>query len=296
MDWCTAVEAGSVGASVATAAQVSQKDQGTQAYEAERLPVRMRLGTAQTYGGGGASRAAAAQAPEGVKKKPKKPTLPCLFAAARVCRGIQFVDEEGQVIKDCPMLGQGQCRRSHDPRACRASWTFDAEFLHKLDVYEDLVRRNENRVPSKAQLQDAGIIPNWKKAAPQKPAKGDVGVWSLPQRSRLSVDSYRSVSMYAGSPRGSAGDRHSFPLRDMACSHVFVYAYTLYVRMCRQCMCVCVRACVRVRACASYHTHRQRDSFSLSLSLCVCVCDMSCLRMRMHTVRVCVRARTHTHT
>ena len=169
----------------------------------------MRLGTASTYGGGGgASKTAAVQAPEGVKRKPRKPELPCFFAAARVCRGIQFVDEEGQLVKECPMLEQGQCRRSHDPRACRALWTYDAEFLHKLDVYEDLVRRNENRVPSKSQLQDAGIIPNWKKAAPQKPAKGDVGVQSLPQRSRLTVDPYRSVSVYAGSPRGSAGDRH----------------------------------------------------------------------------------------
>ena len=70
--------AGSVGASVATAAQVSHKEQGTQAYEAERLPVWRRLGMAQTDSGSGASWAAAAQAPEGVKKKP---TLPCFFAA-----------------------------------------------------------------------------------------------------------------------------------------------------------------------------------------------------------------------
>ena len=74
----TAVEAGGVGASGATAAQVSQKEQGTQAYEAQRHTVWSRLGTAQADGGDGASRAAAAQASGSVRKDP------CFVAAAQV--------------------------------------------------------------------------------------------------------------------------------------------------------------------------------------------------------------------
>ena len=125
------MEAGSVGTSGATAAQVSQKEQGTQAYEAERLPVWSRLGTAQTDGGGGASRAAAAEAPEGVKKKP---TLPCFFATAQACRGVTLLGKDGRPVRRCPMSEQGQCQRSHDAATCRALWTDDAEFREKLDV------------------------------------------------------------------------------------------------------------------------------------------------------------------
>ena len=90
------MEAGSVGMSEATAAQVSQKEQGTQAYEAERPPVWSRLGTAQADGGVGASRAAAAQASEGVK-------MPCFFAAAQVCRGVTLLGEDGRPVRRCPM-------------------------------------------------------------------------------------------------------------------------------------------------------------------------------------------------
>ena len=146
------MEAGSVGALGSTAARVSHKEQGTQAYEAQRLPVKMRLGTAPTYGGGGASRAAAARAPEGVKKKPKKPTLPCFFAAAQARRGVALLGKDGRPVRRCPMFEQGQCQRSHDTATCRALWTDDAEFREKLDVYVEIVERNRGRIPSKAQL------------------------------------------------------------------------------------------------------------------------------------------------
>ena len=83
----TAVEAGSVGVSRATAAQVSQKEQGTQISEAAQLSVWSHLGTTQADGSGGASRAAAAQASESVK-------MPCFFAAAQHCRGVTLLGED----------------------------------------------------------------------------------------------------------------------------------------------------------------------------------------------------------
>ena len=144
-----AVEAGSVIASGVTAAQVSQKEQGMQAYEAERLLVWSCLGTAQTDSSSGVLQAAAAQASEGIKKKP---TFLCFFAAAQVCRGVTLLSKDGRPVRRCPMSEQGQCPQLHDAATRRTLWTDDAEFQEKLDVYMEIVEKNKGRILSKAQL------------------------------------------------------------------------------------------------------------------------------------------------
>ena len=98
------VRAGSVGASQATAAQPSQREQGTQAYEAQRPTVFSRLGTPQNDGGVGSLRPATARDSERIVWNP------CFFAAAVACRGVKFLDEDGRPVRDCPRLVSAAAR------------------------------------------------------------------------------------------------------------------------------------------------------------------------------------------
>ena len=136
----TAAEAGSISVSGATAAQVSQKEQKTQIYEAARPSVWSRLGTSQADGGGGASRVAVAQASESVK-------MPCFFAVAQHCRGVTLLGEDSQPVKRCPMWVQGKCPRPHDAVMCRTLWAGDDEFKKKLNSYVEVVKENQGKVP-----------------------------------------------------------------------------------------------------------------------------------------------------
>ena len=136
-----AVEAGSVDASEATAAQASQRTQGTQAYEAQRPPVFDRLGPAPSGSSVGSS-----WTPTWASKSVA--WNPCFFAAARACRGMKFLDEDGRPVRDCPRLLEETCPRPYDRQTCQAVWTHDADFRDRLDNYVKVVKRNNYSLTS----------------------------------------------------------------------------------------------------------------------------------------------------
>ena len=185
----TAVGAGSIGASRAMAAQASQQTQGTQAYEAQRPPVFDRLGTTPNDRNVGSSRAFA-WASGSVAWNP------CYFAAARACRGEKFLGKDGLPVRDCPMLLAENCPRPHDRQTCQAVWTNNADFRSRLDNYVKVVERNNHRVPSKEQLQRAGVVPNWRNKTASK-SRVQAGAQSRQQQERPRfVDPSRAVTPF----------------------------------------------------------------------------------------------------
>ena len=88
-------------------------------------------------------------------------SAPCFFAAAWHCLKLKHVDEHGRVVSKCPALGQQQCARPHDAEACVSAYADNETFKRNLDRYVEFVKANGNRVPSRKQLRNAGVIPNW---------------------------------------------------------------------------------------------------------------------------------------
>ena len=63
------------------------------------------------------------------------------------------------------MQRRGRCDRPHDAESCRSLWTQNSErgirFRKQLDDYVKVVEKNNMQEPSREQLLDAGVLPNW---------------------------------------------------------------------------------------------------------------------------------------
>ena len=194
-------EAGSGGASMAAAAQASQK----------RPSVWSRLGRAEA-GGGSASMPAAAQA--------SQKRLPCYFAASFYCHGMTLVDEDGRSVKKCPMWAQDKCPQPHDAATCKSAYAGDEGFRSKLAHYMEVAKANSNKVPSKEQLQDAGVLPKWVQERTVHSSKGTGGCGlggcaqgrgkgiantsggGGPSSNKVKFDPARAVVVFAGRSQG----------------------------------------------------------------------------------------------
>ena len=126
--------------------------------EATRSRKTVKFNFAVEGGSGGMLMAAVAPTPQ-------KPASPCFFAAAYHCLKVQLVDADGRPVKKCPMQAQDRCARLHDAATCRSAYAGDDWFKKNLDSYVEVAKSNGNRVPSKEQLQDAGLLPKWSKGS-----------------------------------------------------------------------------------------------------------------------------------
>ena len=211
----TATDADSVGASGSTADRSSTRDPGRQTFEATRSSVFDRLGPARAFGGDNAAQA-----------EPQPLYLgqagPCFLAAALWCFDVRIVDKHDRPVTECTMQRRGACERPHDEESCLMLWNSNSErgvkFRQQLKAYVKLVMDNHMREPSKEQLQEAGVLPNWnaqKKLKSKDRGETDVllqkqsGVsWqaSRQQNRRPDERSRRSVSVFAD--RASGGRRN----------------------------------------------------------------------------------------
>ena len=123
--------------------------------------------TAET-GAGDPSMAAAARSSE------KWPLAPCFFAATRYCLKMKLVDDAGRPVTKCPMQEKGLCDRPHDDASCKKEYADNEYFKERVDSYGEIAKANGNKVPTKEQLQDAGVLPPARKSG-GKGAKGRGG-------------------------------------------------------------------------------------------------------------------------
>ena len=56
---------------------------------------------------------------------------------------------------------QDNCPRPHDAAACKRAYAGDGLFRAKLAHFMEVAEANGNKVPSKEQLRDAGVLPKW---------------------------------------------------------------------------------------------------------------------------------------
>ena len=96
--------------------------------------------------------AAAAQSAE------KWPMQPCFFAAARYCLRLKLVDDAGRPVTKCPMQEKSICDRPHDEASCKKAYADNEYFKGRVDSYRETAKANGNKVPTKEQLQDAGVL------------------------------------------------------------------------------------------------------------------------------------------
>ena len=75
------------------------------------------------------------------------------------------MDEQERIVPKCPGHSKGECPRPHDKQTCLDMLKYDSDFSEVMERYVQFVRCNKHRVPSKKQLKQAGIMPNWKKLA-----------------------------------------------------------------------------------------------------------------------------------
>jgi hypothetical protein len=128
----------------------------------------VKFNFAAEAGGGGASMAAAAQTSQ-------KSASPCYFAVAYHCLKVQLVDDDSRPVKKCPMLAQDRCSQPHDAATCKSVYAGDEGFKKNLDSYVEVAKANGNKVPSKEQLQDAGVLPKWTNERFVRSSKGTGG-------------------------------------------------------------------------------------------------------------------------
>ena len=167
---------------------ISQQSQGTQEYEARRLPVYDRLGWVPDSGDVDMPRTAPlpSQGSSSVAWKP------CYFAAAQHCFKMKHVDEHGRAVTECPAFAEGKCPRPHGKKTCLDVWKYDSDFREVMEHYVQFVKYNHHRVPSKKQLKQAGIVPDWKK--PREAKTLGSTMWRQPPDRPRSVDSSCSVN------------------------------------------------------------------------------------------------------
>ena len=110
---------------------------------------------------------------------------PSYQAAAFWCFNIIMVDKHGRPVRDCIMQRQGTCERPHDRKSCLLLYDSNTErgvkFRQQLKAYVQLVIDNRMREPSKEQLQEAGVLPNWN-AQKKLKSKDRCEIDSLPQK------------------------------------------------------------------------------------------------------------------
>ena len=63
------------------------------------------------------------------------------------------------------MQAQDRCAHPHDAATCRSAYAGDDWFKKNPDSYAEVAKSNGNRVLSKEQLQDAGLLPKWSKGS-----------------------------------------------------------------------------------------------------------------------------------
>jgi hypothetical protein len=129
-----------------------------------------------------------------------------------------MVDKHDRPVKECIMQRKGACERPHDKTSCLSLWSSNTErgvkFRQQLKAYVQLVMDNRMREPSKEQLQEAGVLPNWN--AQKKLKSKDRGETDLLLQKQSEVNrqqsrrpderSRRGVSVFAD--RASGGRRH----------------------------------------------------------------------------------------
>ena len=72
------------------------------------------------------------------------------------------------------MQEKGLCDRPHDDASCKKAYADNEYFKKRVDRYGEIAKANGNKVPTKEQLQDAGVLPPaWKSGG--KGAKGRGG-------------------------------------------------------------------------------------------------------------------------
>ena len=125
-----------------------------------------RLGTERAFGGNDAARAVSAQSSGIVDRDPYLgQAAPCFQAAAHWCRGVTVLDKYNRPMKECAMQRRGRCDRPHDQESCRRLWTQNSErgarFRQQLEDYVKVVEKNDMQEPSREQLLDAGVLPDW---------------------------------------------------------------------------------------------------------------------------------------
>ena len=188
-----------------------RRDPGRQTFESTHRSVFDRLGPGRGFGGDSTAQA-----------EPQHLYLgqagPCWAAAAFWCFNIIMVDKHGRPVRDCIMQRQGTCERPHDRKSCLllydSSTERGAKFRQQLKAYVQLVIDNRMREPSKEQLQEAGVLPNWN-AQKKLKSKDRCEIDSLLQKQsevnrqqsrRPDERSRRGVSVFAD--RASDGRRH----------------------------------------------------------------------------------------
>ena len=115
----------------------------------------VRFNFATETGDGNPSMAAAAQSSE------KWPLQPCFFVAAPYVLKMKLVDEAGRPVSKCPMQEKGLCDRPHDDASCKKEYADNEYFKERVDSYGEIAKANGNKVPTKEQLQDAGVLPKF---------------------------------------------------------------------------------------------------------------------------------------
>ena len=129
-----------------------------------------------------------------------------------------MVDKHDRPVKECIMQRKGACERPHDQKSCLSLYDSNTErgvkFRQQLKAYVQLVIDNRMREPSKEQLQEAGVLPNWN-AQKKLKSKDRCEIDSLLQKQsevnrqqsrRPDERSRRGVSVFAD--RASDGRRH----------------------------------------------------------------------------------------
>ena len=121
--------------------------------EATQRQKTVKFNFAAESGAGDSAMAAAGRTSE------KWPVQPCYFAAARYCLRIKFVDEAGRPVTKCPMQEQGICDRPHDDATCRRAYADNEYFKKRVDRYGEIAKSSGNKVPTKEQLVNGGVLP-----------------------------------------------------------------------------------------------------------------------------------------
>ena len=114
------------------------------------------------------------------------------------------------------MWAQNRCDRPHDAAACRKVYDDHAWFKLNLNKYVEVAKANGNKVPTKQQLKDAGLLPKaypWGKGTGGRGGDGrgrggraqgrgegnaNTAGGGSPSTGKASVDKTRAVVVFGG--------------------------------------------------------------------------------------------------
>jgi hypothetical protein len=115
------------------------------------------------------------------------------------------------------MLAQDRCSRPHDAATCKSAYAGDEWFKKNLDSYVEVAKANGNKVPSKEQLQDAGLLPKWStgtggrgggglgrggRAQGRGEGNANMAGGGSPSPGKAKFDPTRAVVVFAGKSQG----------------------------------------------------------------------------------------------